>query len=242
VAVSLMGQGGDVARARRLFDEGIDAAAASGDTWGLIGAYAWRSVFAAGLGQEALAAHDFGRTLSGAAELGSTVMACTALYGLGRTAARRRHWLLAAQLFGAARTTSDAIGSTAARDGGRSTAGLLEEARAVLGLAAFEAAWSAGRGLSFDDAVALGCRAAEALAVADPTAKPSDARPATLTDREWEVARLVAEGRSNKQIAADLHLSVRTVENHLSHVYAKLGLGGRAELIVFVLRHAHSPA
>jgi DNA-binding NarL/FixJ family response regulator len=49
-----------------------------------------------------------------------------------------------------------------------------------------------------------------------------------LTTRETEVLRLVAHGLSNTGIAEQLFLSPRTVERHLSHVYDKLGLTGRA--------------
>jgi DNA-binding NarL/FixJ family response regulator len=49
-----------------------------------------------------------------------------------------------------------------------------------------------------------------------------------MTDRELEVLALVAAGRTNEEIAAELYLSVRTVERHLSNVYAKLGLSGKA--------------
>ena len=73
------------------------------------------------------------------------------------------------------------------------------------------------------------------VAIPELAAPGGESRPVELTDREWEVARLVAEGHSNDQIAGELHLSVRTVENHLSHVYAKLDLGGRSELIVLLL-------
>lgn len=52
----------------------------------------------------------------------------------------------------------------------------------------------------------------------------------TLTPRELQVARLAASGRSSKQIAAELVVSVRTVDNQLSRVYTKLGIGGRHEL------------
>jgi DNA-binding CsgD family transcriptional regulator len=51
-----------------------------------------------------------------------------------------------------------------------------------------------------------------------------------LTRREMEIARLVADGRSSREVAADLHLSVRTVDSHLGHVYRKLGVHTRAEL------------
>jgi ATP/maltotriose-dependent transcriptional regulator MalT len=51
-----------------------------------------------------------------------------------------------------------------------------------------------------------------------------------LTGREREIAELVAEGRSNKQVAAALFLSEKTIEHHLSRIYAKLGVRSRGEL------------
>jgi DNA-binding CsgD family transcriptional regulator len=51
-----------------------------------------------------------------------------------------------------------------------------------------------------------------------------------LTKAELRVARLAEAGRSNREIAEDLFLSVRTVETHLQNVYQKLGISGRAEL------------
>ena len=51
-----------------------------------------------------------------------------------------------------------------------------------------------------------------------------------LTPRERAVERLAAAGMTNRQIAAELMLSVKTVENHLTHVFAKRGVRSRAEL------------
>lgn len=57
-------------------------------------------------------------------------------------------------------------------------------------------------------------------------------QPDQLSDREWEVVKLVLEGKSNKQIASSLHISERTVEFHLTNIYSKLQVGSRTELIV----------
>ena len=54
-----------------------------------------------------------------------------------------------------------------------------------------------------------------------------------LTAVEERVARLAAAGRTNREIAATLFMSVRTVEGHLSHIYAKLGIRSRTELVLF---------
>lgn len=54
--------------------------------------------------------------------------------------------------------------------------------------------------------------------------------PVQLTEREWEVARAAAERLRSAEIATDLGLSVRTVDNHLARIYRKLGVGNRLEL------------
>ena len=51
-----------------------------------------------------------------------------------------------------------------------------------------------------------------------------------LTPREMQVARLVAVGRSNKQIAAELVISQRTAENHVRRILTKLGFTSRAQV------------
>lgn len=55
--------------------------------------------------------------------------------------------------------------------------------------------------------------------------------PATLTAKESAVARLVTEGLSNREAAACLVVSVKTVEYHLDHLYDKLGVRSRSQLV-----------
>jgi DNA-binding NarL/FixJ family response regulator len=54
---------------------------------------------------------------------------------------------------------------------------------------------------------------------------------ASLTARELQVATLVTEGLTNRQVAARLFVTVKTVEMHLSHVFVKLGVSNRAGLV-----------
>jgi len=64
-----------------------------------------------------------------------------------------------------------------------------------------------------------------------------ESAPAGLTDREVEVLRLVASGRSNKEIAAELVVSVHTVERHLVNIYRKIDARTRVDATGFAMRH-----
>ena len=61
--------------------------------------------------------------------------------------------------------------------------------------------------------------------------------PAGLTERELDVLRLLAAGRTKPQIAADLVISQSTVHTHTVHIYAKCGVSTRAGLAMFAMRH-----
>jgi DNA-binding CsgD family transcriptional regulator len=63
---------------------------------------------------------------------------------------------------------------------------------------------------------------------------------AGLTGRELEVARLVMAGKTNREIAAELFLSEKTVETHLRHAFEKLGVSSRAALAGVLARGAPS--
>ena len=59
----------------------------------------------------------------------------------------------------------------------------------------------------------------------------------TLTERELEILRLVAEGKRNKEIAGEIFLSEKTVRNYVSSILSKLNLSTRAEAAAFAVRH-----
>lgn len=70
---------------------------------------------------------------------------------------------------------------------------------------------------------------------------PHGHRPAVLTRRQWEVAALVAQGYSNKEIAAKLVLSPGTVANHVEAILRRLRLHNRAQLAAWYVEVLHAP-
>jgi DNA-binding NarL/FixJ family response regulator len=67
--------------------------------------------------------------------------------------------------------------------------------------------------------------------------KTDPAYPDGLTQREVEVLRLITAGKSNSAIAEELVLSVRTVERHISNIYAKINARGRADATSYAFTH-----
>jgi two-component system response regulator NreC len=67
------------------------------------------------------------------------------------------------------------------------------------------------------------------------TAPPGEDDP--LTDRELEVARLLAHGKSNKETAAALGVSSRTIESHRNHIMNKMGFASFSDLVRFAVRN-----
>jgi non-specific serine/threonine protein kinase len=98
----------------------------------------------------------------------------------------------------------------------------LADARTTLGAAAADLV-DEGRRLTLDEALALGFD--------DRACDPRQAEPVPkLTRRESEVALLVARGLTNREVAAQLYLSVRTVEVHVDRILTKLGFRTRTRL------------
>ncbi|HKT02845.1 MAG TPA: LuxR C-terminal-related transcriptional regulator, partial [Rugosimonospora sp.] len=102
-------------------------------------------------------------------------------------------------------------------------------ARAALGDAGFASGYARGRGFSLAEAVEFAAGGLTAAGNAVPGG--------ILTRRERQVAALVAEGLSNKQIATRLGVSRRTAETHVEHILAKLGFGSRAQVAAWAARY-----
>lgn len=80
-------------------------------------------------------------------------------------------------------------------------------------------------------------RLVSAATAARPTPEATSQTPDNLTVREVEVLRLIAAGRSNAQIAAELFVSEATVKTHINHLFAKAGVRDRAQAVRYAYRH-----
>ncbi|MFB7159855.1 MULTISPECIES: response regulator [unclassified Lysinibacillus] len=69
------------------------------------------------------------------------------------------------------------------------------------------------------------------------TTKVSTTQLSTLTERELTIIQLIGEGKTNKEIADSLFLSVGTVKNHLTHILQKLALRDRTQLAIYAVRN-----
>ena len=102
-------------------------------------------------------------------------------------------------------------------------------ARTALGEETYLASYRRGAGYPLTEIVRLVINEADDLPeLADPATVP--ARP-VLTSREGEIAALVAAGLSNKEIGERLVISKRTVDAHIEHIYSKLGVSSRIQLV-----------
>jgi predicted ATPase/DNA-binding CsgD family transcriptional regulator len=149
------------------------------------------------------------------------------LDGLGSVAAGSGHARLAGQLIGAAETVRTQAGASLIPILAPFLAQAEESAIAALGASKFEAEVNAGKRLNRDDAIRL------ALGEPAQVAKTATANGnvgALLGKREADVARLVADGLSNKQIGARLFISERTVDSHVRSILNKLGFNSRAQI------------
>jgi DNA-binding CsgD family transcriptional regulator len=217
---------GDLDTVRASSSEGVRLSRETGDTYGL-------EMLLINLGSAALLACEldqaqplFAEALRISNEIDDRVAQYILLDLLGCHAASSGQARRAAQLLGAAEAVRTGVGATLIPTVAPLVAGAEASAIAALGASSFEAEFNAGKRLSRD--AAIGTALGEPAHVVAAT--PDDASVAPLAKREADVARLVAEGLSNKQIGARLFISERTVDSHVRSILNKLGFNSRAQI------------
>ncbi|TMC09623.1 MAG: LuxR family transcriptional regulator [Chloroflexi bacterium] len=221
---------GDFAAARHAASEGARLSRELGDLYSL-------GMMVLNLGMTALVAGDLGGSrpllvegLRIADRLDDRVAQFYALDAMGCLAASAGQARLAAQLLGVADTLRTEAGARVMGFLVPFLARARESATAALGASRFEAELDAGRRLGRHAAIGL------ALGEPGPAAAPvPEAAPAgPLGKREAEVALLVADGLSNKQIGSRLFISERTVDSHVRSILNKLGFNSRTQIAGWV--------
>ncbi|HKV17860.1 MAG TPA: LuxR C-terminal-related transcriptional regulator [Mycobacterium sp.] len=217
---------GELAAARRWADDTVAV------TLGCFRMHAFvaRAHVALAQGEDEQAEQDAHAALTLGLETGSQLRVPEALEVLARVVCSEHNHRHAVRLFGAAASSRAAMGGVRFPVYSMGCEDAVTAAREALGEDDFDKAWSEGAAMSTDEAIAYAQRG-----------RGERKRPASgwqsLTPTEREVVGLVSEGLGNKDIAERMFISPRTVQTHLTHVYAKLGLDSRIQLVQEVARH-----
>ena len=227
---------GLVADAQRMAKEGLDASERAGDNWS-------RGTLSALLGSVELVMGDL---VVAEARLKEAVRILdvvgyrwgmfNSLEGLAWLAGSSGQPERAALLMGASAALSQELGIALLPPAQAQHDACEAAVRASLDEASYRACWERGHALSRNQVVAVALE--DALPAGRRPAPAATAHAADeLSDRELEVARLVANGLSNPTIAAELFVSVATVKTHVSHILSKLGLSSRVQLTNWIAAH-----
>jgi ATP/maltotriose-dependent transcriptional regulator MalT len=236
LGVELAGRG-DFERAEALFREALLIWQETGYPTGLLMATGNLAHVARRQGDIKQAMKLYGESLTGYAELDQRWMIAQTFIGLADIELASGRARSAARLLGAADALSESIGVTPFGWSEDILPGLVSATRTALREDVFEEAWQEGRALPLEQAIE------EALAVTEPESATGAAwhemsgNGLGLTQREIEILRLLPQGLTNAEIAEALFVSPRTVQTHLTNLYGKLGVDGRAEAITVAVRH-----
>lgn len=192
-------------------------------------------------GNQDAAAAFMSRAVETFADFDRCVWLASAFDGMAWSAAARGDMERSARLMGAAETLQRSTVRLAHAITSAIGDKVRVEVREVLGEEQFRAAFDSGSALPLPAAIdyALG-RTPEAPPPAPDPVQPKrieGAAPAVLTRRETDVARLVAAGYSNKRIATELVISVRTAETHVDHILTKLDFTSRTQIAGWARDH-----
>ena len=163
------------------------------------------------------------------------------LAGLGAVAAGQGQLEPAVKLFGAAQALLDPIGTDLGPADREQYDHYIAVVRSQLDEATFAKAWAEGQAMTREQAMGYAAELAVHPQQPPSSAQPLSPRRATkhefggLTPRERQVATLVAQGKSNREIAKELVLSERTVENHVGNILSKLDFGSRAQVAAWAV-------
>ena len=164
-------------------------------------------------------------------EIGDKFIGSASLEGLACSAASRGEAQRAARLFGVAQALREAVGYHQMPRERALGEPYLDAARSRLSEAEWEVEFAEGRNMGLEEAIEYAFSEEGTTTPVPPAAdRPSANATSALTRREKEIAALVARDLTNRQIAKELVVSERTVENHVANILKKLGLHSREQV------------
>jgi non-specific serine/threonine protein kinase len=232
--------GGDLGRAEKLTEEGV----ALLRELGAVGAQA--AIGLCNLGWIVLLQDDPGRaadlyeeSLALAGHTGMNGLILSVVEGCACVAGARSEGERAAQLWGAAQALHEGKSIPRDTDWLAEAEARIAALRSGLGEKAWEAAFAKGKAMGLDEAVEYALSEGEpaATTLSAPEQPSVGAQSPNLTRREREVAKLVAQGLTNRQIAEALFVSERTVDHHVSNILKKLSLSSREQVASRLAAH-----
>jgi non-specific serine/threonine protein kinase len=226
---------GDDAQAKELIEQSLPVLHEIGDSLAVARAFHTLGLVARRRGHLAEAETLFEQSLNMAQEKGTRLDVAQAFEGLAGVAGAQGQSERAVRLFGAAETARQVIGAPLPTGIRMDFDRDLGMTRGQLDTSTFEEAWAAGRSMTLEQAIEY---ARATTVVQEPLRTPRQAakeRYGGLTAREREIAVLVAQGKSNHAIGAELVISDRTVENHVANIMSKLGLDSRTQIAVWAV-------
>jgi predicted ATPase/DNA-binding SARP family transcriptional activator/DNA-binding CsgD family transcriptional regulator len=165
-------------------------------------------------------------------DIGAKVIASLSVEGLACSAASRGEAQRAARLFGVAQALREAVDYQQPPRERALGEPYLDAARSRLSEAEWEVAFAEGKNMGLEEAVEYALSEEETATPLTTVPEQSSAEkpPPPLTRREREVANLLERRFTSRQIASKLHLSERTVDNHVANILRKLNLHSRAQV------------
>jgi predicted ATPase/DNA-binding CsgD family transcriptional regulator len=189
-------------------------------------------------GDSCQAAANFAEALVMQSDLGDRRGQAYSLTGLAALAVGHSDPERAARMFGSADALLAFAGLTLETLDLEATERQRADAIAQLGTAAFAAAWEKGAAITLQKAIEEGLVLAREIAEEKPTRGGALRHsPIGLSRREYDVLRLLAEGRTNQDIADALFLSHKTVRNRVTVILSKLGVESRTAAATYALRN-----
>jgi predicted ATPase/DNA-binding SARP family transcriptional activator/DNA-binding CsgD family transcriptional regulator len=237
----MMQKAGELAKAQSLFEENLRSDEISRDEWG-------EAVSRLNLGILAIEQGDLVRSekllfeaLRAFRRLGDEDASTECLESLAGAAAARGEVVRAATLLGAAEAVREELGVPIRPVDLERYERFVASSRRGQGEASWASAWSRGRALSLQQAIehALSLESVASDGMATIGAE-SGRSPDPLTTREREVAHLVAQGNTNRDISERLSISERTVSTHVGRILKKLELRSRSQLAAWIAEQKNS--